>query len=119
MTDNPLTTERLKILLADTLRATASRGEQDSIEICATIFISVLTEVLAGREAEGPVAFTDARQLRYLESGRETAKCWGRQNAGPGDVALYRAAQCQPPLCLAEKECVDGRENTGRGGGGR
>lgn len=51
MTNNQLTTERLEIMLAETLGTTAARGEQASIEVNASIFISVLTEALASRKA--------------------------------------------------------------------
>ena len=49
MTNNQLTTERLEIMLAETLGTTAARGEHASIEVTASIFVSVLEEVLDGR----------------------------------------------------------------------
>lgn len=59
MDKKPLTTERLEIMLAETLGTTAARGEQASIEVNASIFVSVLTEVLARR-------MTDRRALELL-----------------------------------------------------
>ncbi|WP_233446282.1 hypothetical protein [Klebsiella oxytoca] len=47
-----------------------------------------------------PVAYTDGRNLGYIDRGRETAYLWGRQNSEAGDVPLYRHAQPAP-----ETEC--------------
>lgn len=55
MTNSQLTTERLEIMLAETLGTTAARGEHASIEVTASIFISVLTEVLESRKAESQI----------------------------------------------------------------
>ncbi|MBF8421003.1 hypothetical protein [Klebsiella pneumoniae] len=52
MTNNQLTTERLEIMLAGTIGTIAARGEQASIEVTASIFISLLTEVLECRKAD-------------------------------------------------------------------
>lgn len=43
-----------------------------------------------------PVAYTDERNLGYIDRGRETAYLWGKQNSEPADVALYRHAQPAP-----------------------
>ncbi|HIH9608872.1 TPA: DUF551 domain-containing protein [Klebsiella pneumoniae] len=40
-----------------------------------------------------PVAYTDERNLGYIDRGRETAYLWGNQNSEASDVALYRHAQ--------------------------
>lgn len=48
--------------------------------------------MLAGMDSE-PVAYTDERNLGYIDRGRETAYLWGKQNSEPADVALYRHAQ--------------------------
>ncbi|EIV2299958.1 hypothetical protein MBS49_003187 [Klebsiella pneumoniae] len=40
-----------------------------------------------------PVAYTDERNLGYIDRGRETAYLWGKQNSEASDVALYRHAQ--------------------------
>lgn len=52
MTNNQLTTERLEIMLAETLGTTTARGEHASIEVKASIFVSVLKEVLENRKAD-------------------------------------------------------------------
>ncbi|HBX3769296.1 TPA: DUF551 domain-containing protein [Klebsiella pneumoniae subsp. pneumoniae] len=43
-----------------------------------------------------PVAYTDERNLGYIDRGRETAYLWGKQNSEASDVALYRHAQPAP-----------------------
>ena len=47
---------------------------------------------LAAMDGE-PVAYTDGRNLGYIDRGRETAYLWGKQNTEVGDIALYRHAQ--------------------------
>lgn len=42
------------------------------------------------------VAYTDERNLGYIDRGRETAYLWGKQNSEASDVALYRHAQPTP-----------------------
>lgn len=49
MTNNQISTERLELMLAETLGTAAARGEGASIEVTASIFVSVLTEVLESR----------------------------------------------------------------------
>ena len=50
---------------------------------------------LAAMDSE-PVAYTDERNLGYIDRGRETAYLWGKQNTEVGDIALYRHAQRAP-----------------------
>ncbi|ENU2140080.1 hypothetical protein ACRZK7_005244 [Klebsiella oxytoca] len=47
---------------------------------------------LAAMDSE-PVAYTDDRNLGYIDRGRETAYLWGKQNSEAEDVPLYRHAQ--------------------------
>ncbi|WP_435321805.1 DUF3850 domain-containing protein [Klebsiella sp. HN106] len=47
-----------------------------------------------------PVAYTDERNLGYIDRGRETAYLWGKQNSEAGDVPLYRHAQPVVPATL-------------------
>ena len=51
--------------------------------------------LLASMDTE-PVAYTDERNLGYIDRGRETAYLWGKQNSEASDVALYRHAQPAP-----------------------
>lgn len=50
-----------------------------------------------------PVAYTDERNLGYIDRGRETAYLWGKQNSEDSDVALYRHAQ---PGKVVDRESV-------------
>lgn len=50
---------------------------------------------LAAMDSE-PAAYTDERNLGYIDRGRETAYLWGKQNSQASDVALYRHAQPAP-----------------------
>ena len=50
---------------------------------------------LAAMDSE-PVAYTDERNLGYIDRGRETAYLCGKQNSESSDVALYRHAQPAP-----------------------
>lgn len=49
-----------------------------------------------------PVAYTDERNLGYIDRGRETAYLWGKQNSETSDVALYRHAQPAPVVPLPD-----------------
>lgn len=55
-----------------------------------------------------PVAYTDERNLGYIDRGRETAYLWGKQNSETGDVPLYRHAQ---PAPVVPELRVDWQEN--------
>ncbi|WP_210614823.1 hypothetical protein [Klebsiella oxytoca] len=56
--------------------------------------LSLMKELREVRKAKGePVAYTDERNLGYIDRGRETAYLWGKQNSETGDVPLYRHAQ--------------------------
>ncbi|MCC4993075.1 DUF551 domain-containing protein [Klebsiella pneumoniae] len=60
--------------------------------------------LIAGMYQE-PVAYTDERNLGYIDRGRETAYLWGKQNSEASDVALYRHAQ---PVPVVPKEMTAG-----------
>ena len=57
--------------------------------------VDALEHLLAAMDSE-PVAYTDERNLGYIDRGRETAYLWGKQNSESSDVALYRHAQPAP-----------------------
>lgn len=62
-------------------------------------------ELQERRKADSePVAYTDERNLGYIDRGRETAYLWGKQNSEASDVPLYRHAQqpVVPEKCPAE-----------------
>ncbi|HBR4536497.1 TPA: hypothetical protein L9V78_002122 [Klebsiella pneumoniae] len=56
---------------------------------------ALIRQSLAAMDSE-PVAYTDERNLDYIDRGRETAYLWGKQNSEASDVALYRHAQPVP-----------------------
>lgn len=97
MTNNQLTGERLVKILSET-QATImehnSRCVRGSVEVDARLFESMIMELQERRKADSePVAYTDERNLGYIDRGRETAYLWGKQNSEAGDVPLYRHAQ--------------------------
>ncbi|KVI72196.1 hypothetical protein AWS46_02985 [Klebsiella aerogenes] len=87
MNKSTITRERLE-LIANFHRAMVLPPSHDEIEELARI-------ALAAMDSE-PVAYTDERNLGYIDRGRETAYLWGKQNSDASDVALYRHAQPAP-----------------------
>ncbi|HID1018895.1 TPA: hypothetical protein ACXDFS_001226 [Klebsiella michiganensis] len=79
MTNNQLTRERLQEIAEDEF---LKHGESRELARMA----------LSAMDSE-PVAYTDDRNLGYIDRGRETAYLWGKQNSEASDVALYRHAQ--------------------------
>ncbi|MDQ6483973.1 hypothetical protein [Klebsiella pneumoniae] len=82
-----LTRERIE-LIANFHRAMTLPPSHAEIEELARM-------ALAAMDSE-PVAYTDERNLGYIDRGRETAYLWGKQNSEASDVALYRHAQPAP-----------------------
>ncbi|MGX4834137.1 hypothetical protein ACUYGF_06870 [Klebsiella pneumoniae] len=61
------------------------------------LIAGIIRELQERRKADSePVAYTDERNLGYIDRGRETAYLWGKQNSEASDVALYRHAQPAP-----------------------
>nr|WP_306782251.1 DUF551 domain-containing protein [Klebsiella pneumoniae] len=58
-----------------------------------------------------PVAYTDERNLGYIDRGRETAYLWGKQNSEASDVALYRHAQ---PALVVPDDVLDALQKVAR-----
>ncbi|MCQ9538427.1 DUF551 domain-containing protein [Klebsiella pneumoniae] len=85
MTKSAITRERLEWLSQISCRDDIEDIGGDEIRELASI-------ALAAMDSE-PVAFTDERNLGYIDRGRETAYLWGKQNSEASDVALYRHAQ--------------------------
>lgn len=80
---------------------------------------ALIRHSLAAMDSE-PVAYTDERNLGYIDRGRETAYLWGKQNSEASDVALYRHAQPAPvvpeewTIADAVKFCKEtGRQDAG------
>lgn len=59
-----------------------------------------------------PVAYTDGRNLGYIDRGRETAYLWGKQNTEVGDIALFRHAQPAPDRQQIRNEHADWSQST-------
>lgn len=83
-----LTRERLEEIISDPM---INQGSE---------FAMMARMALAAMDSE-PVAYTDERNLGYIDRGRETAYLWGKQNSEAGDVPLYRHAQ--QPVVPEEK----------------
>lgn len=66
---------------------------------------------LAAMDSE-PVAYTDERNLGYIDRGRETAYLWGKQNSEASDVALYRHAQPAPERDQVRREHAEWSQAT-------
>ena len=95
MTNNQLTTERLEIMLAETLGTTAERGDHASIEVTASIFVSILSEVLESRRAGTESLavrelFKRAKQLMYQSGGAPI-----ENSLNPIDAFLFDAEQVE------------------------
>lgn len=85
MTKSTITRERLEWLSQISCRDDIEDIGGDEIRELASIALAVM-------DSE-PVAYTDERNLGYIDRGRETAYLWGKQNSEASDVALYRHAQ--------------------------
>ncbi|EIX9247053.1 hypothetical protein MLE57_003951 [Klebsiella pneumoniae] len=100
MTNNQLTDERVTSVIerlehyACNLKWTNVRGAQDLL--AAADGLRELQERRKAAMDSEPVAYTDERNLGYIDRGRETAYLWGKQNSEASDVALYRHAQPVP-----------------------
>lgn len=66
---------------------------------------------LAAMDGE-PVAYTDGRNLGYIDRGRETAYLWGKQNTEVGDIALFRHAQPAPDREQIRNEHAEWSQST-------
>ncbi|WP_227626508.1 DUF3850 domain-containing protein [Klebsiella oxytoca] len=73
------------------------------------VLLSIEREAMDRKAAmdSEPVAYTDERNLGYIDRGRETAYLWGKQNSEAADVPLYRHAQqpVVPPMQHWEELC--------------
>lgn len=85
MTKSTITRERLEWLSQISCR--------DDIEDIGGDEIRELASMALAAMDNEPVAYTDERNLGYIDRGRETAYLWGKQNSEASDVALYRHAQ--------------------------
>ncbi|SBM18674.1 hypothetical protein [Klebsiella oxytoca] len=91
MTKSTITRERLEKIKS--WRETYGAGS--NVILPAEEAEELARMALAAMDSD-PVAYTDERNLGYIDRGRETAYLWGKQNSEPADVALYRHAQPAP-----------------------
>ncbi len=91
MTKSTITRERLEEIVSDPM---INQGSE---------FAMMARMALAAMDGE-PVAYTDERNLGYIDRGRETAYLWGKQNSEASDVALYRHAQ--PAQVVPEEKSI-------------
>lgn len=71
-----------------------------------------LARMALGAMDSEPVAYTDERNLGYIDRGRETAYLWGKQNSEAGDVPLYRHAQPTPERDQVRREHAEWSQAT-------
>lgn len=100
MTKSTITREQLHERARENVKALKFASRQTAFEsareeILADLQLAELA--LAAMDSE-PVAYTDERNLSYIDRGRETAYLWGKQNSEASDVALYRHAQPAPAV---------------------
>lgn len=97
----PITKERLEIMLAETLGTTAARGEQASIEVTASIFVSVLTEVLASRKAAmdaEPVSDTYKLNFPVIPDG------WVMVPVEPTESMIVEGFESEPDESFSDQD---------------
>ncbi|HAU4359981.1 hypothetical protein [Klebsiella oxytoca] len=112
MTNNQLTENSITQLL-NNVRLARDNAERADNRVDHSFYYALaraLEELQERRKAamdSEPVAYTDERNLGYIDRGRETAYLWGKQNSEPADVALYRHAQqpVVPPMQHWEELC--------------
>lgn len=98
-----LTREQLHERARENVKALKLASRQTAFESARKEILAdlQLAEIaLAAMDSE-PVAYTDERNLGYIDRGRETAYLWGKQNSESSDVALYRHAQ--PALVIPDE----------------
>lgn len=107
MTKSTITRERLEKIKS--WRETYGAGS--NVMLPAEEAEELARMALAAMDGE-PVAYTDGRNLGYIDRGRETAYLWGKQNTEVGDIALFRHAQPAPDRQQIRNEHADWSQST-------
>lgn len=107
MTKSTITRERLEKIKS--WRETYGAGS--NVMLPAEEAEELARMALAAMDGE-PVAYTDGRNLGYIDRGRETAYLWGKQNTEVGDIALYRHAQPAPDREQIRNEHAEWSQST-------
>lgn len=74
--------------------------------------VKAMAEYIVAAMDSEPVAYTDERNLGYIDRGRETAYLWGKQNSEAGDIPLYRHAQPVPERDQVRREHAEWSQAT-------
>ena len=107
MTKSTITRERLEKIKS--WRETYGAGS--NVMLPAEEAGELARMALAAMDGE-PVAYTDGRNLGYIDRGRETAYLWGKQNTEVGDIALFRHAQPAPDREQIRNEHAEWSQST-------
>lgn len=107
MTKSTITRERLEKIKS--WRETYGAGS--NVMLPAEEAEELARMALAAMDGE-PVAYTDGRNLGYIDRGRETAYLWGKQNTEVGDIALFRHAQPAPDRQQIRNEHAEWSQST-------
>lgn len=107
MTKSTITRERLEKIKS--WRETYGAGS--NVMLPAEEAEELARMALAAMDGQ-PVAYTDGRNLGYIDRGRETAYLWGKQNTEVGDIALYRHAQPAPDREQIRNEHAEWSQST-------
>lgn len=107
MTKSTITRERLEKIKS--WRETYGAGS--NVMLPAEEAEELARMALAAMDCQ-PVAYTDGRNLGYIDRGRETAYLWGKQNTEVGDIALYRHAQPAPDREQIRNEHAEWSQST-------
>ncbi|WP_436859591.1 DUF7415 domain-containing protein [Citrobacter tructae] len=100
MTMNRITDESLNQLIAIESLASDNAGDdkRQADQIYHSNIVSALEELRDCRNsAASPVAWTDGTELREIEHAA-VAEMWGKPHGFGQDIALYKAAQAEPPI---------------------
>ncbi|HDH0476554.1 DUF550 domain-containing protein [Klebsiella pneumoniae] len=110
MTKSTITIERIQRII----RAIDSEAydEEEIREWLSSDEIMELSRMALAAMNGEPVAYTDERNLGYIDRGRETAYLWGKQNSEASDVELYRHAQPAPERDQVRREHAEWSQAT-------
>lgn len=109
-----LTREQLLERARENVKALKMASRQTAFESAREEILAdlQLAELALSAMDSEPVAYTDERNLGYIDRGRETAYLWGKQNTEVGDIALYRHAQPAPDREQIRNEHAEWSQST-------
>lgn len=109
-----LTREQLLERARENVKALKMASRQTAFESAREEILAdlQLAELALSAMDSEPVAYTDERNLGYIDRGRETAYLWGKHNTEVGDIALYRHAQPAPDREQIRNEHAEWSQST-------